>query len=87
MHTVDVNERGAPDGADPAGSAGMNPCKRIRNLALVISALGLGALGLVLGFTRPAGERMEGPLGLRFVLLVAATTMLGLVTMVGDKRS
>jgi len=65
----------------------MNPWKRITILALVISALCLLALSLVLGFTRPAGERMEGPLGLLFILLVATTATLGLVTTVGNKRS
>ena len=87
VHTEDVDEQGAPDDADPAASAVMNPWKGITNLALAISAIGGLALGLVLGFTRPAGERMQGPLGLLFILLVATTATLGLVNTIGDKGS
>ena len=87
VHTEDVDEQGAPDGADPTPSAVRNQWKRITNVALIITALGGVALGLVLGFMRPAGERMEGPLGLLFILLLATTATLGLVTAIGDERS
>ena len=87
MHTEDVNERGALEDASPAESAGTKPWKRISKVALVIIAFGGLGVGLVLAFTRPAGERLQGPLGLLFVVLVAATGTLGFVTAVGDKRS
>ena len=87
VHTEDVDEQGVTDGADPTPSTVRNPWKRITNVALIITALGGAALGMVLGFTRPAGERMEGPLGLLFILLVAAMATLGLVLAIGDERS
>ena len=46
VHTEDVDEQGAPDGADPTPSAVRNPWKRITNVALVITALGGVALGM-----------------------------------------
>lgn len=86
-HTEDVDEQGVPDGVDPTPSAVRNPWKRITSVALIITALGGAALGIVLLFMRPAGERMEGPLGLLFILLVATMATLGVVTAIGDERS
>ncbi len=86
VHTGDVDERRAPKGADSAAPAGMGAWKSITNLALVVAALGGLGLGLILAFTRPAGERLQGPLGLLFIVLVATTAMLGLVTTVSHKR-
>lgn len=87
MHTEDVNERRAREDASPTESAVTKPWKRITNLALLISGLGGLGVGLVLGFTRPVGERLQGPLGLLFIVLVATTGTLSVVTTVGDKRS
>ena len=87
VHTEDVNERGAGEDASPAESAVTKPSRRLMNLALIISSLfGLG-LGLILGITRPAGERLQGPLGLLFMILIATTGTLSFVTTVGAKRS
>ena len=83
---MDVNQSGPVDETDPDDAVVTKPWKRVASLALLGSGVGGLALGLLLGFTRPAGERLQGPLGLLFILFVVASGTLGLVTTVKGTR-